>query len=231
MCLGDGQTETERVPSQGGRGDALLRRKPPYLTKIEKCSLKRTIFPLVENRWCTQAGDDGGGGMLSIIGRSTGISGQKKREAAQRRAVSSWHVLFIENNNVTVCVCVYSTNPVLPFHILRNSRFVQFSAEKRRNPFNFYQKSHEKNREKSWEFRTAEIPRLKIANILRKFPRRGNTGTNTARNQPHLPTDVLTRDSNTNNQFLIQNGFHSRRIERLPALDQSPSKSIKNERK
>ena len=32
VCLGDGQTEDEGVPSQGGRGDALLRRMPPYLT-------------------------------------------------------------------------------------------------------------------------------------------------------------------------------------------------------
>ena len=32
VCLGDGQTEDEVVPSQGGRGDALLRRMPPYLT-------------------------------------------------------------------------------------------------------------------------------------------------------------------------------------------------------
>ena len=32
VCLGDGQTETEKVPSQGGRGDALLRRMSPYLT-------------------------------------------------------------------------------------------------------------------------------------------------------------------------------------------------------
>ena len=32
VCLGDGQKEAEGVPSQGGRGDALLRRKPPYLT-------------------------------------------------------------------------------------------------------------------------------------------------------------------------------------------------------
>ena len=32
VCLGDGQTEAEVVPSQGGRGDALLRRMPPYLT-------------------------------------------------------------------------------------------------------------------------------------------------------------------------------------------------------
>ena len=29
---GDTQTEDEGVPSQGGRGDALLRRMPPYLT-------------------------------------------------------------------------------------------------------------------------------------------------------------------------------------------------------
>ena len=28
----DGQTEAEGVPWQGGRGDALLRRTPPYLT-------------------------------------------------------------------------------------------------------------------------------------------------------------------------------------------------------
>ena len=32
VCLGDDQTEAEGVPSQGGRGDALLRRMPPYLT-------------------------------------------------------------------------------------------------------------------------------------------------------------------------------------------------------
>ena len=32
VCLGDGQTETEGVPSQGGRGKALLWRVSPYLT-------------------------------------------------------------------------------------------------------------------------------------------------------------------------------------------------------
>ena len=32
VCLVDGQTEAEGVPSQGGRGDAPLRRMPPYLT-------------------------------------------------------------------------------------------------------------------------------------------------------------------------------------------------------
>ena len=32
VCLGDGQTEAEGVPSQGGRGNALLRRMPSYLT-------------------------------------------------------------------------------------------------------------------------------------------------------------------------------------------------------
>ena len=32
VFLGDGQTEAEGVPSQGGRGDALLRRMAPYLT-------------------------------------------------------------------------------------------------------------------------------------------------------------------------------------------------------
>ena len=31
VCLGDGQTEAKGVPSQSGRGDALLRR-PLYLT-------------------------------------------------------------------------------------------------------------------------------------------------------------------------------------------------------
>ena len=35
VCLGDGQTEDEGVPSQGGRGDALLRRMSPYLTRPE----------------------------------------------------------------------------------------------------------------------------------------------------------------------------------------------------
>ena len=32
VCVGDGQTETEGVPSQGGRGDALLRRTLSHLT-------------------------------------------------------------------------------------------------------------------------------------------------------------------------------------------------------
>ena len=32
VCLGDGQTEAEGVPSQDRRGDALLKRMPPYLT-------------------------------------------------------------------------------------------------------------------------------------------------------------------------------------------------------
>ena len=32
VCLGDGKTEAEGVPSQRGRGGALLRRMPPYLT-------------------------------------------------------------------------------------------------------------------------------------------------------------------------------------------------------
>ena len=31
VCLGDGQTEAERVPLQGARGDALLRGMIPYL--------------------------------------------------------------------------------------------------------------------------------------------------------------------------------------------------------
>ena len=36
FCLGKGRTEAEGVPSQGGRGDTLLRRKPPNLTYILK---------------------------------------------------------------------------------------------------------------------------------------------------------------------------------------------------
>ena len=32
VCLDDDQTEDEGVPSQNGRGDALLRRMPPHLT-------------------------------------------------------------------------------------------------------------------------------------------------------------------------------------------------------
>ena len=32
VCLGDGQTEAEGIPSQGGRGDALLRRMSSHLT-------------------------------------------------------------------------------------------------------------------------------------------------------------------------------------------------------
>ena len=30
VCLSDGQTEAEKVPSQNGRGDALLRCMPQY---------------------------------------------------------------------------------------------------------------------------------------------------------------------------------------------------------
>ena len=32
ICQGDGHVEAGGVPSQGGRGDALLRRMSPYLT-------------------------------------------------------------------------------------------------------------------------------------------------------------------------------------------------------
>ena len=32
VCLGDGQTEAGGLPPQGGRGDALPRRMPPYRT-------------------------------------------------------------------------------------------------------------------------------------------------------------------------------------------------------
>ena len=31
VCMGDGQTEAEGVPSQGGSGDSLLLRMSPYL--------------------------------------------------------------------------------------------------------------------------------------------------------------------------------------------------------
>ena len=38
VCLGDRQTEAEGVPSQSGRGDALLRRMPPIpdLTLVQQ---------------------------------------------------------------------------------------------------------------------------------------------------------------------------------------------------
>ena len=32
VCLGDGQTEAEGIPSEGGRGDALVRGMFPHLT-------------------------------------------------------------------------------------------------------------------------------------------------------------------------------------------------------
>ena len=35
VCLGDGQTEAEGVLAQGARGDALLRRMPPYLSCLD----------------------------------------------------------------------------------------------------------------------------------------------------------------------------------------------------
>ena len=41
--LGDGQTEAEGVESQGGRGDALLRRMPPYLT----CGFVAPVFTVM----------------------------------------------------------------------------------------------------------------------------------------------------------------------------------------
>ena len=42
--MGDGQTEAEGVPSQGGRGDALLRRMPPYLTSPDAFSLSAVVY-------------------------------------------------------------------------------------------------------------------------------------------------------------------------------------------
>ena len=44
VCLGDGQTEGEEVPSQGERGDALLRRMPPYLTYNSKLRIIRIYW-------------------------------------------------------------------------------------------------------------------------------------------------------------------------------------------
>ena len=43
VCLGDGQTEAEGVPSQGGRDDALLRRMPPYLTCAEHAGWRGSV--------------------------------------------------------------------------------------------------------------------------------------------------------------------------------------------
>ena len=50
VCLGDGQTETQEVPSQGGRGDALLRCLPSYLTNLvqQMCRIGATPFPGME---------------------------------------------------------------------------------------------------------------------------------------------------------------------------------------
>ena len=45
--LGDGQTEAEGVPSQGGRGGVLLRRMPSYLTRemyIHICGYLKKVF-------------------------------------------------------------------------------------------------------------------------------------------------------------------------------------------
>ena len=51
VCLGDGQTKAEGVPSQGGRGDALLRRMPPYLTLLGrgKSYLGEVSLPVSKN--------------------------------------------------------------------------------------------------------------------------------------------------------------------------------------
>ena len=58
VCLGDGQTEAEGVPSQGGRGDALLRRMSPYLTwyfSFQNATVKRadaqTIISEIKKKW------------------------------------------------------------------------------------------------------------------------------------------------------------------------------------
>ena len=39
VCPGEGQTEDEGVPSQGGRGDALLQRMPPKYDLTYKVSI------------------------------------------------------------------------------------------------------------------------------------------------------------------------------------------------
>ena len=51
VCLGNGQTKAEGVPSQGGRGDALLRRMPPYLTLLGrgKSYLGEVSLPVSKN--------------------------------------------------------------------------------------------------------------------------------------------------------------------------------------
>ena len=50
VCLGDGQTEAEKVPSQSGRGDALLRRLPPYLTLLSSFRTLGFNVKIVSNR-------------------------------------------------------------------------------------------------------------------------------------------------------------------------------------
>ena len=45
FCLGDDQTGAEGVPSQCGRGDALLRRMPPYLTCFGEPELRYRSHP------------------------------------------------------------------------------------------------------------------------------------------------------------------------------------------
>ena len=47
VCQGDGQTEAEGVPSQDGRGDALLRRMPPYLTYLTWAGLSDSPVSVV----------------------------------------------------------------------------------------------------------------------------------------------------------------------------------------
>ena len=45
VYLGDGQTEAEGVPSQGGCGDALLWRMSPYLTYL--CVVNSTVISIM----------------------------------------------------------------------------------------------------------------------------------------------------------------------------------------
>ena len=53
VCLGDGQTEDEAVPSQSGRGDALLRRMPPYPTRPDfSVPVRHHSSKSASSSWC-----------------------------------------------------------------------------------------------------------------------------------------------------------------------------------
>ena len=46
VCMDNGQTEAEGVPSQGGRGDALHRRMSPYLALTARLTVNRALIEL-----------------------------------------------------------------------------------------------------------------------------------------------------------------------------------------